>query len=130
MDVFGSKQPRFCNNYTITANGNRADSDFNSNRAVSSLDAECQKLLQQTKDDIEPNNDIHASNGAISDVDENPIVQDVDEELGSSPTTSVRDPVELCKVDRNMSSDEKTDHPKSSIDCLVDGHATPGELLT
>ncbi|KAK6790371.1 hypothetical protein RDI58_014171 [Solanum bulbocastanum] len=28
-----------------------------------------------------------------------------------------------------MSSDEKTDHPKSSIDGLVDGHATPGELL-
>lgn len=65
------------------------------------------------------------------------VVQDVDEELDSSPTTSVRDTknplqvevVELCKVDRNMSSDEKIDHPKSSIDCLVDGHATPGELL-
>ncbi|XP_069147250.1 uncharacterized protein [Solanum lycopersicum] len=36
---------------------------------------------------------------------------------------------EVCKVDQNMSTDEKIDQPKSSIDCLVDGHATPGELL-
>ncbi|KAK6775592.1 hypothetical protein RDI58_026593 [Solanum bulbocastanum] len=65
------------------------------------------------------------------------VVQDVDEELDSSPTTSVRDMenqlevevVELSKVDQNMSSDEKIDLPKSSIDCLVDGDATAGELL-
>ena len=65
------------------------------------------------------------------------VVQDVDEELDSSPTTSVRDTekqlevevAELRKVDQNMSTDEKIDQPKSSIDCLVDGHATPGELL-
>ncbi|KAG5575382.1 hypothetical protein H5410_055516 [Solanum commersonii] len=65
------------------------------------------------------------------------VVQDVDEELDSSPTTSVRDTekqlevevVELCKVDQNMSSDEKIDRPKSSIDCFVDGDATRGELL-
>lgn len=66
-----------------------------------------------------------------------PVVQDVDEELDSSPTTSVRNTenplevevVELCKVDRNMSSDEKLNHPKLSSDSLVNGHATPGELL-
>ncbi|KAK6775591.1 hypothetical protein RDI58_026592 [Solanum bulbocastanum] len=65
------------------------------------------------------------------------VVQDVDEELDSSPTTSVRDTekqlevevVELCKVNQNMSSDEKIDRPKSSIDCLVDGDVTAGELL-
>ncbi|MCD7452007.1 hypothetical protein HAX54_014617, partial [Datura stramonium] len=63
--------------------------------------------------------------------------QDVDKELESSPTTSVHDSenpleveaVEPCKVDRNMSSDEKIDHPRSSIDCLVDGHAISSELL-
>ncbi|XP_069147622.1 probable ubiquitin-like-specific protease 2B isoform X7 [Solanum lycopersicum] len=65
------------------------------------------------------------------------VVQDVDEQFDSSPTTSVRDTekqlevevAELRKVDQNMSTDEKIDQPKSSIDCLVDGHATPGELL-
>ncbi|CAN4119552.1 unnamed protein product [Withania somnifera] len=64
------------------------------------------------------------------------VVQDVDEELDSSPTTSVCDtenPLEVefaepCKVDRSMSSDEKIDHPRSRIDCLV-GHTTSGELL-
>ncbi|KAH0711827.1 hypothetical protein KY289_007786 [Solanum tuberosum] len=45
------------------------------------------------------------------------VVQDVDEELDSSPTTSVRD------------TDKQLEVPKSSIDCLVDGDATPGELL-
>ncbi|XP_060198215.1 probable ubiquitin-like-specific protease 2B isoform X2 [Lycium barbarum] len=70
------------------------------------------------------------------------VVQDVDgEELDSSPTTSVHDTenplevevVEPCKVDRDKSSDEKIDHLSSTaadnIDCLVDGHATSGELL-
>ncbi|KAH0676850.1 hypothetical protein KY285_024651 [Solanum tuberosum] len=85
MDVFGFKaeeqQPRFCYNYTITENGNRADSDFNGNRALSSLDAvmrECQKLLQQTKDDILTESLTMTLElgstcvGAISDVDESP----------------------------------------------------------
>ncbi|KAG5575377.1 hypothetical protein H5410_055511 [Solanum commersonii] len=45
------------------------------------------------------------------------VVQDVDEELDSSPTTSVRD------------TDKQLEVPNSSIDCLVDGYATPGELL-
>ncbi|KAF3644482.1 putative deacetylvindoline O-acetyltransferase-like [Capsicum annuum] len=65
------------------------------------------------------------------------VVQDVHDELDSPPTTSVPDTenpleaevVEPCQVDHNMSSDEKIDHPRSSIDCLVDGHATSGELL-
>ncbi|KAK4359006.1 hypothetical protein RND71_021235 [Anisodus tanguticus] len=70
------------------------------------------------------------------------VVQDVDEEeLDSSPTTSVHDTenpleveaVEPCKVDRDLSSDEKIDHIRptaaDNIDCSVDGHATSGELL-
>ncbi|KAJ8541652.1 hypothetical protein K7X08_002468 [Anisodus acutangulus] len=70
------------------------------------------------------------------------VVQDVDEEeLDSSPTTSVHDTesplevevVELCKVDGDVSSGEKMDQLRSTaadnIDCSVDGHATSGELL-
>ncbi|XP_070055995.1 probable ubiquitin-like-specific protease 2B isoform X4 [Nicotiana tomentosiformis] len=68
------------------------------------------------------------------------VVEAVDEE-DSSPTNSVHDSenplevevVEPCRVDQNMNSDDKINHPKSAsvnnIDCLVDGEATSGELL-